>query len=576
VTHPDETLEERIQRKLAKKQRAIRVARGDEKADLVIKNAVYLNVFSNEFCTGDIAVSDGLIAGVDKYSGIDEIDATRRIVCPGFIDAHIHLESSLVMPGEFAKAATRRGTTTVVTDPHEIANVMGADGIDFMLEASEKLPVDVHFMIPSCVPATLQDESGAVLDWKDIDRFYSHPRVFGLAEMMDYPSVVSGSAPAIRKILGSQAHHKKIDGHAPGLTGKELNAYITAGVYSDHECSTYEDALEKLRKGQFIMIREGTAARNLTALMPLFTPQYASRLMFATDDKLPGDLIASGHIDHIAWSAIRMGADPILVLKAASHNAARYFLMNNKGAVAPGYLADFAIADNVRDLNVLMTIKKGKVVYDGQTAALSLPTVSEGLLAKARDTFRIRPLTPADISKPGPLGLIGMRKNDIATDNLGFAEAMDTERDILKICVAERHRGTGHIGKGYLRGYGLKHGAVATSISHDSHNIIAVGASDADIAYAINHVAAIRGGIALINQGRVLAELPLPYAGLLSDKPVEETANALEDLIQKAHALGVPEGIDPVMSLSFMALSVIPALRVTTRGVLNVDTQTYV
>jgi len=309
--------------------------------------------------------------------------------------------------------------------------------------------------------------------------------------------------------------------------------------------------------------------------MPLFQQRYESRLMFSTDDKLPGDLISSGHIDNIARSAIRMGADPVIALKAATHNAARYFLMNNKGAIAPGYLADFAVTDNERDLNVLMTVKKGKVVYDGNTAAFEEPEISARLLAIARDTFHICPLSACDIARPGPLGLIGMKKDDITTDDLGFADAVDTERDILKICVAERHKGTGHIGVAYLRGYGLKRGAVATSISHDSHNIIAVGASDADIAVAINRVAEIRGGITVVSDGGIRAELPLPYAGLLSDMPLEYTARTLDRLIQEARALGAHKDTDPVMGLSFMALSVIPALRVTTRGVLNVASQTY-
>ncbi len=570
MTRPDETLEERIQRKLAKKQRAIRVARGDEKADLVLKDATYLSVFSGEFCRGDIAVSDGLIVGMGVYEGAEEIGVSGRIVCPGFIDAHIHLESAMVLPAEFARAAVAHGTTTVIADPHEIANVMGTDGIDFMMEASERLPLDVHFMLPSCVPATPLDEAGAELDWKSIDRYYDHPRVLGLAEMMDYPGVTGGSAPVISKILGAQAHHKKIDGHAPGLSGRALNAYVTAGVYSDHECDNPEEALEKLRRGQVIMVRQGTAAKNLRALRPLLCPRYAARLMFATDDKHPGDLLGTGHIDAIVREAAGLGVDPLTALTIAGHTAARYFLLNNKGAIAPGYLADFAVLDSLDSLDVKMVIKKGRVVFDGAVLPFPRPRVGEELEKKARDTFHIGRLSPDSLARGVPLGLIGMRRNDIATDNLGFASAIDAGRDILKICVAERHRGTGHLGVGYLSGYGLSRGAVATSVSHDSHNIIAVGASDGDIAFAVNRVAENRGGAVAVEDGAVRAELLLPYAGLMSDSPLEEAHRALERLIAQARAQGVHGHVDPVMSLSFMSLSVIPELRVTTKGVFDV------
>ena len=342
----------KINRKLNKKLHVIDVAAGRAPADLVLKNATYVNVFSNELCHGDIAVAEGLIVGMGEYHGKVEVDVSGKLVLPGFIDAHIHLESSLVSPTEFAKAVLPHGTTTVITDPHEIANVMGTDGIEYMLQATEDLPVDVRFMLPSCVPATPLDESGANLDYRAIDSFYDHPRVQGLAEMMNYVGVVNGDGQVVEKIVASQAHHKKIDGHAPGLSGKDLNAYIAAGVYSDHECSDMEDAMNKLRLGQYIMIREGTAARNLEALMPLLTSQYVDRCMFCTDDKHPNDLLEKGHIDYIVKRAIGLGVDPITAVKVACHNAARYFLLNNRGAIAPGYLGDFVIIDNFQDFNI--------------------------------------------------------------------------------------------------------------------------------------------------------------------------------------------------------------------------------
>ena len=325
----------KINRKLLKKQRIIAAAAGREPADLVLKNATFVNVFSNELSTMDIAVAEGLIVGMGSYQGRSEVDCTGKIVLPGFLDAHIHLESSLVSPTEFVKAVLPHGTTTVVTDPHEIANVMGTDGIEYMLQATEDLPVDVRFMLPSCVPATPLDESGAILDYRAIDSFYDHPRVQGLAEMMNFVGAINGDEQTVEKIVAAQAHHKKIDGHAPDLQGNDLNAYIAAGVYSDHECHDVKDAIAKLERGQFIMIREGTAARNLEALMPLLTGKYADRCMFCTDDKHPNDLLEKGHIDYIVKKAISLGADPITAVKVACHNAARYFLLNNRGGISP-------------------------------------------------------------------------------------------------------------------------------------------------------------------------------------------------------------------------------------------------
>lgn len=574
---PNETHIQKVQRKLEKKLRVIRVAAGEEKADLVLKNAKYLNVFSNEFCQGDIAVAEGLIVGMGKYEGTQEIDASDRIVCPGFIDAHIHLESSLVEPWEFAKAVLPHGTTTVICDPHEIANVMGLQGIDYMMAASAGLPVDVHFMLPSCVPATPEDESGAALGFGDIDPYFEHPRVLGLAEMMNYVGVVNRQEEPVRKILCSQAHHKKIDGHAPGLSGLALNAYIAAGVYSDHECFTLENALEKLQKGQFIMIREGTAAKNLKALLPLLNQQYYSRCMFATDDKHPSDLLHGGHIDYIVKSAISMGVDPIIAIKTASHNAARYFLMNNKGAIAPGYLADFVIFDDFRNFDIQMVIKKGRVVFEnGKPIDVPEPEIPLSLEMRARDTMHLEDVTAEQLKSSHPLGHLKLIPGELVTENLGTAEKVDPEKDILKICVFERHQGTGHMGMGYLTGYGLKKGAVATSIAHDSHNIIAVGENDADIALAVNQVKHMGGGIAVAAGGSILAELPLPIAGLISDQPLPRVNELLENAKEKARALGVAPDVDPFMTLSFMSLTVIPSLRVNTKGVFDVESQRYV
>lgn len=562
---------QKTDRQLAAKQRIIAVAAGREKADLVLKNAKYLNVFSNEFLSGDIAVANGLIAGVGKYDGKTEIDVSGKLVLPGFIDAHIHLESSMVTPAEFAKAVVAHGTTTVITDPHEITNVMGIDGVEYMIQASQNLPIDVHFMMPSCVPATEIDESGAELDCKDIDLYLNNKKVLGLAEMMNYVGVINGDKNVLSKIVTSQAHHKKIDGHAPELSGNDLNAYIAAGVYSDHECSTFENALEKLRKGQFIMIREGTAAHNLKALMPLLTQQYYARCMFATDDKHPSDLLHGGHIDYIVKQALKNGADPIVALKTATHHAARYFLLNNKGAIASGYLADIVVVDNLEDFNVETVFKRGKLVFDGEVKDFSAPTVDEKLAEKCFDTFHLDSVTPSSFKVDGKLGLIGLVGGELLTRNLGTADKIDVENDILKIACIERHKGTNHIGVGYVKGYSLKSGAVATSVAHDSHNIITVGCNDDDIAVAVNAIKDSKGGIAVVENGKIKALLELPIAGLMSDEPLTTVNEKLENAKLSAYELGADKSIDPFMTLSFLSLPVIPSLRITTKGVFDAE-----
>ena len=567
----------KINRKLNKKLRIIEVAAGRADPDLVLKNATYVNVFSNELCQGDIAVAEGLIVGMGAYSGSHEVDVSGKIVLPGFLDAHIHLESSLVSPTEFAKAVLPHGTTTVITDPHEITNVMGTDGIEYMLQATEGLPVDVRFMLPSCVPATPLDESGANLDYRAIDSFYDHSRVQGLAEMMNAYGVTHGNSEVVSKIVAAQAHHKKIDGHAPDLEGNNLNAYIAAGVYSDHECYRMEDAIAKLQRGQFIMIRDGTAARNLEALMPLLCDKYVERCMFCTDDKHPNDLLEKGHIDYIVKKAISLGADPILAIKAACHNAARYFLLNNRGAIAPGYLADFVVIDNFHDFNIEQVYKKGALMCDhGVLTDFPAPEIDPYLVERSHDTFHLRPLVPESFDDSRPRGVIGMVDGEITTTDAGYADHIDVAQDILKIAVVERHHNTKHIGIGYIKGYGLRSGAVATSISHDSHNIIVVGTNEADMAAAAQKVVDLNGGIVVADGGEIVAGVPLAVAGIMSDEPLAVVNEKLEKAKEQCFKMGVSRGIDPFMTLSFMALPVIPTLRITTRGVYDVNSQQYI
>ena len=567
----------KINRKLLKKRRIINAAAGREKADLVLKNATYVNVFANQLCTADIAVAEGLIVGMGQYSGEVEVDCTGKIVLPGFLDAHIHLESALVSPKEFVKAVLPHGTTTVVTDPHEIANVMGTDGIEYMLQATEDLPVDVRFMLPSCVPATPLDESGAILDYRSLDSFYDHPRVQGLAEMMNFVGIIAGDDQPVEKIVAAQAHHKKIDGHAPDLVGNDLNAYIAAGVYSDHECHDLNDAIAKLERGQFIMIREGTAAQNLDALMPLLCDKYSERCMFCSDDKHPSDLLEKGHIDYMVKRAIALGADPITAVKVACHNAARYFLLNNRGAIAPGYLGDFVIIDNFQDFHIEKVFKKGELlVENGVVKDFPVPPIEPYLVERSHNTFHVETLTAEDFTERRPRGIIGMVDGEITTVDAGYSDRIDVEYDVLKIAVVERHKNTHHIGIGFIQGYGLKSGAVATSVSHDSHNIIVVGTSEADMAAAVNWVVELNGGIVVWDNGAPKAEVPLAIAGIMSDEPLVTVNEKLETAKTAAHALGVNPGIDPFMTLSFMALPVIPSLRITTRGVFDVTTQSYV
>lgn len=561
---------------LAKKQRIIRAASGAEKADLVLKNAVYLNAFSGELCTGDIAIAEGVIAGLGEYEGLEERDLSGDIVLPGFIDAHIHLESSLVSPAEFARAALAHGVTTVIADPHEIANVMGADGIDYMLSACEGLPLDVYFMLPSCVPASPQDVSGAALDGRALKPYFCHPRVLGLGEMMDFAGVTQAAREPLEKILLAQSCSSRVDGHAPGLSGKALSAYVAAGMESDHECTSFESALEKLRLGQSIMIREGTAARNLGALLPLLQPRWADRCMFCSDDRYPGDLLRGGSIDRILRQAVQGGADPISAAKASGFCAARHFRLDDRGAVAPGRLADLAVIDGFPSCAVRQVYKGGKRVFDGQKVrAFPDPAVPEALAQRARDTFHVRPVDESAFRLAEPRPVIALVPGEILTRHLGWADEADPSSDRLKIAVIDRHRPTGRRGLGYLCGYGLKRGAVATSIAHDSHNIIVVGASDADMAFAVNRVIQNRGGIAVVCGGQAVAELKLPVAGLMSDLSLAQTDALLEEAKAAAHDLGAAKDIDPFMTLSFVSLPVIPKLRLTAFGMFDAEEQRY-
>lgn len=551
------------------KKKLIDVAAGRDKAELVFKNVKYLNVFTNRFVTADVAITSGYVAGIGDYNGENEIDCTGRYLVPGFIDSHIHLESSIVSPKTFSRVVSAHGTTAVVTDPHEITNVLGTDGIEYMLKATENLPIDVFFVISSCVPASPFDENGAVINHLDTEKYMDNPRVLGLAEMMNFPGTVGGDGEIIKMILSAENSGKVTDGHAPGLGGKSLNAYAAAGVMSDHECTTAEEALEKLSLGQYIMIRQGTAGRNLEALVPLLNGDTYTRCLFATDDKHPGELSENGHIDYIIKKAISSGVKPEIAYKVASFNAAQYFNLPQRGAIAPGYIADMVLLDDIQNVEISAVYKNGKMP---ELTVKENSDVDSALNARARRTMNTAKITEKSIGiTKSSEKVIGLINGQIVTTDEGEAESMDIQNDILKVCVVERHKNTGHIGRCYIKGYGLKSGAVATSIAHDSHNIIAVGTNDSDIVTAVNTIIDMGGGMVVVNNGSVVESLPLEIAGLMTDADIDYVNGKIDSLKQAAYSLGVNKNIDPFMTLSFVSLPVIPHIKLTTLGVVDVD-----
>lgn len=562
----------------------ILAARGDLVPDLVLKNARIVNVFTNDIEPGDVAVKDGYIVGIGEYEGKEEIDIGGKVICPGLIDGHIHIESSMISPSEFAKAVAPHGTAAVIADPHEIANVAGTDGIRFMIEASAGLPVDVFFMLPSCVPATPLDESGAELSAAELEPFYKEEQVAGLAELMNSYGTVRADEEIIRKIQGANSCGKRIDGHAPFLTGKDLNAYITSGVGSDHECSSFEEALEKLKRGQYIMIREGTAARNLEALLPLFDDKYCDRCMLVTDDKHGNDLIDNGHIDYIIRKAVKAGKNPLNAIKMATLNAATYFGLKNRGAIAPGYIADIIVLSDLDDFTVEKVFKNGRLTVDGGKLVreIKAPAVDKEKYSRVYKSFNLREIKPSDfeIRDEGTRKrVIKVIPGQILTEELiveSSSKEAETDKDIIKLAVIERHKDSGHTGVGFVTGYGLKKGAIASSVAHDSHNLIVAGCSDSDMALAANTVRENGGGLAVVCDGEVLSSLPLPIGGLMCDMDAHEVEDILSVMKEQARQLGVNEGIDPFMTLAFTALPVIPKLRLLTQGVVDVDTQSYV
>ena len=552
----------------------ITVARGEEPADLLLKNAQLVNVLSAEIHAVDIAIYDGRVVGFGEYQARQVVDVRGRFVCPGLIDAHVHLESSMVQPGEFARAVVPRGTTAVVCDPHEIANVLGLEGVRYILNASAGLPLQVYVMAPSCVPATHMESAGAELTAADIEEILAYERVLGLAEVMNFPGVLFRVPSVLDKLR--IAGTRPIDGHAPGLTGLDLNAYVAAGIRSDHECTQLEEAREKLRRGMHILIREGTTARNLHTLLPLVAPGNAHLCHFCTDDRHPNTLLLEGHIDDVVRRAIAGGLDAVVAIQMATINTAEYFGLRNVGAVAPGYRADLVILDDLTTVQVAQVYAAGRLVAaDGRflPSAADIPYVP------------IQPSVHLDLSAlnftipagEGPARVIGIIPEQVVTDDLRLeptvkdgAVLSDPARDLLKMAVVERHHCTGNVGLGLVTGAGLKRGAIASSVAHDSHNIVTIGVNDDEMQAAVAAIARMGGGQVVIADGEVQAACPLPIAGLMSDRPLEEVGGQAEAMARAAHALGCTLP-DPLMTMSFLALPVIPALKLTDKGLVDVN-----
>lgn len=555
-------------------EKIINIARGLEKADLVIKNANIINVLSEEIHLADIAIADGIIAGIGKdYSGIKEIDIQGAYLSPSFIDGHVHIESSMLLPAEFAKAVVPAGTTTAIIDPHEISNVLGLQGISFMREAVQGLPMDVYTMLPSCVPATPFETSGFDLNSYDLSLLIDKPWVLGIAEMMNFPGVLNKDKNVMAKLELAKSKDKRIDGHAPCLDDKDLCAYIAAGVTSDHECTTPDEAIEKLRKGMYIMIREGSAAKDLRALLPVLLEKNTRKCIFVTDDRHPEDLLE--HINSMVRIAVEAGVPPIKAIQMASLNTAEYFKIQNLGAIAPGYKADFLVLPDLVTFKPDMVFKKGELV--AQNGKL-IADINQREIPAVRGSVNVKWIKYEDFkieAKSDTVKAIEVIPRQLITKAVqskinivdGYAES-NIETDTLKICVIERHRAGGNFAKGFVKGFNMKSGAMASTVSHDSHNMVVIGTNDSDMYTAAVELIKSQGGKIVVNNGEVLAHLPLPIAGIISDSDFTTVVNKSMELNQAAKNIGC-QIEDPFMTMAFLSLPVIPELKITDKGVFD-------
>lgn len=558
----------------------IKVARGKVPCDLVLKGGTLINVLSGEMYEADVGIYDGTVVGIGKYKGREEVDVSGKYLSPGFIDGHVHIESSMVEVREFARAVVPLGTTSVVIDPHEIANVFGLEGIQYMLKSSKFNPLNVFLMLPSCVPATEFETSGAALKGFDLYPLLSEKWVLGIGEVMNYPGVLRQDEDVLDKI--TMSHEKRVDGHAPGLGGKDLCAYVAAGVRSDHEGTTVEEVREKLRLGMHIMIREGSLTKNLKDLLPLITPYNLSRCLFVTDDRHPKDILEEGHINFMVRTAIEFGIDPVSAIRLATINTAEYFRLDKLGAIAPGYTADILVLDSLEEVRVGKVYKRGELVAEGGEL-LDLPV--EVPRIPLRGSVNLKFLTLEDFKIPArgkKVRAIEIVPQQILTNcfvapaNIvdGYAES-DPDNDIVKVLVIERHHASDNMGRGFLKGLGLKRGAIASSVSHDSHNIVVAGVNDADMLEAVIEIARMKGGLAIVADGEVVGRLPLPIAGLMSDQPLTAVRDELEKMGEVAAGLGVTVK-DPFMALSFISLPVVPEIKLTDLGLFDVNAFKFV
>ncbi|ELK47557.1 adenine deaminase [Halobacillus sp. BAB-2008] len=557
----------------------IRTANKDVPADVVIKNGRIIDVFNMEVLEADIAITEGTISGIGEYDGNEVIDAHGKYIAPAFIDGHVHIESSMVPPEEFARVVLPHGVTTIVTDPHEVANVCGNRGIQFMLDQAKDTCMDMHFMLPSCVPATPFENAGARLMDEDLRPYYDHPQVLGLAEVMDYPSLRSAAPDLIGKLTSTTLEGKKIDGHLAGLDPHAINIYRAAGVLTDHECNTPGDALERIRRGMYVMMREGSVAKDLLALLPAVKPHNSRRFFFCTDDKHIDDLLRNGSIDHHVRLAIANGTDPITAIQMASLNAAECYGLTDKGAVAPGYKADLILFDDLNDPVISDVYKEGKHVAKNGSYIGPAPGRKD-LASAITNTVHLPELSEVSLKIPmesSKANVIKINPNSLRTDhNVEHVQVENgsflpsVEEDQLKLAAVERHHQTGNIGLGVVKGLGLKRGAIATTIAHDSHNIVAVGTNDHDMIQAIKHLSDINGGLAVVVDGKPVASLSLPIGGLMSDKTAEEVNAALDHVHHSLKEQGFQGDFNPFLTLSFLTLPVIPSLKLTDKGLFDV------
>ena len=564
----------------------INVARGFEKADLVIKNANIVNVLSEEIHKADIAIKDGIIAGIgENYSGEKEIDIQGAYVTPSFIDGHVHLESTMMLPSEFAKVALPAGTTTVIIDPHEISNVLGLHGISFMHEAVKNLPLDVYTMLPSCVPATPWEHSGAVIDAEAMKEPITREGIAGLGEFMNFPGVINAADSDLDKIIVAKEEGKFIDGHGPGIAGKDLNAYAAARIAADHECSTVEEMNDRLERGMYILLRQGSACHNLRTLIQGVTPENSRRCLLCSDDRQPKTILHEGHLDNHLRICVEEGLDAVTAIRMATLNAAECFDLKDRGAIAPGYRADVVLLDDLKDFHVNRVFIQGALVaeegkYIPEIKRYDISTVKGSVIVKdfSAEKFKMHlKSNKVNVIKILPGGVVTAKDTaEIQLDEKGEF-VRNPEEDIVKVAVVERHQGTGNVACGFLKGYGIKAGAVALSIAHDSHNIIVVGVSDEEMEFAVNSLIAQEGGMVLVKEGKVIESMPMPIAGLMSDQSGEWVDEKLTAIHAKAYEeLGIAGDVEPVMTLCFMSLAVIPEVKLTDMGLFDVTTFSFI